>query len=398
MQGSRYTGPPTFARLLLSVALALAGSGLGIGVARATADDSPNPACPAVNAPNTLILAGGTPQTAALETPLAGTLQVALASTNGCPLTTALAGLPVTFSAPASGASGVFAASGSNTLTVGTDASGTATAAMFSANGTAGSYAIVANSAYGSVSFAVTNSAAGLPAAMRVAGRASQSATVSTRYKHPLAVKLLDARGRPVQGLSVTFTLGAGVPGASGAGGGAGASFSGGASQATVRTNSAGIATSPHFEAGAAAGTFTATAVLAENGELGSPRGVNFALRNLAGMPASVAAGAAASETAATGAHFTIRLAVTVRDANANPVPHAIVTFSAPGRGPSGNFARARHRRARIVRIRTNAAGVAVAPPFTANGKPGGYAVKAIVRHAGAAAFALVNLPPVQQT
>ena len=67
----------------------------------------------------------------------------------------------------------------------------------------------------GSVSFAMTNSAAGIPAAIRVVGRASQSATVSTRYKHPLEVRLLDASGTPLQGVSVTFTLGAGGSGSS---------------------------------------------------------------------------------------------------------------------------------------------------------------------------------------
>jgi hypothetical protein len=366
------------------------------------ADGVPNPACPASNAPNALTLAGGSPQTAALDTAFAGNLQVALANTNGCPVTTALAGVPVTFSAPASGASGAFAASGSNTVTVGSDLSGVAAAAMFSANGIAGSYTIVASSAYGSVSFALTNSAAGIPAAMRVVGRASQSATVSTRYKHPLEVKLLDANGRPLQGVSVTFTLGAGGggSGASGAGsGGAGASFSGGASQATVTTTAAGIAISPPFEAGTAAGKFAATAALAgSTTPRGSTRAVTFALRTLAGTPSTVAVGAAASESAATGTRFPIRLAVTVTDAAANPVPGAVVTFSAPGRGPSGTFTRSRHGRSRIVRIRTNAAGVAVAPVFMANRKAGGYVVRAIVKHAGAAAFALVNLPPGQQT
>jgi hypothetical protein len=398
MRGSRHTARLAFLGLLLSVGVAVVGAGLAIGVARATADSSPDPACPASNAPNTLTLEGGSPQTAALGTAFAGNLQVALVNTNGCPLTTSLAGVPVTFSAPASGASGAFAASGSNTLTVGSDASGMAAAAMFSANGIAGSYTIIASSAFGSTSFALTNSAAGIPAAMRVVGRASQSATVSTRYKHPLEVKLLDASGRPLQGVSVTFTLGAGGggSGASGAGsGGAGASFSGGASQATVTTNAAGIATSPRFEAGTAAGKFTATAALAESAPpRGSTRAVTFALRNLAGKPKMVSAGAAASESAATGARFPIRLAVTVTDADANPVPDAIVTFSAPARGPSGAFIRSRSSRSRIVRIRTNAAGVAVAPVYTANRKPGGYVVTAIVKHAGAAAFALVNLPP----
>ena len=273
---------------------------------------------------------------------------------------------------------------------------------MLSANGIAGSYTIIASSAVGSVSFAMTNSAAGIPAAMRVVGRASQSATVSARYQHPLEVKLLDASGRPLQGVSVTFTLGAGAggSGASGAGsGGAGASFSGGASQVNATTNLGGIAISPRFQAGAAAGRFTATAALADSATpRGRTRAVSFALRNLAGTPSTLAAGAAASESAASGTRFPIRLAVTVTDANANPVPDAIVTFSAPGQGPSGTFSRSRYSRSRIVRIRTNTAGVAVAPVFTANRKPGGYVVEALVKHAHAAAFALVNLPPGEQT
>ena len=109
---------------------------------------------------------------------------MALANTNGCPMTTAVAGIPVTFTAPASGASGTFSASGSNSVTVGTDASGTAYAPCSRANGIAGSYTIVASSAYGSVSFAVTNTAAGMPAAIRVVGRDESIGHGSTRYRH----------------------------------------------------------------------------------------------------------------------------------------------------------------------------------------------------------------------
>jgi hypothetical protein len=385
--------------LRLSVGLAIASSGLVIGPARASADSVPNPACPASNAPTTLTLAGGSPQTAVLDAAFASSLQVALANANGCPLTTPLAGVPVTFSAPASGPSVRFAASGSNTLTVGSDASGMAEAAMSSANGIAGSYVIVAGSPYGSVSFAMTNSAAGVPAAIRVVGRASQSATVATRYKHPLEVRLLDASGAPLQGASVTFTLGAGGGSSSPSGTGAGASFSGGASQATVTTTAAGIATSPRFEAGTTAGRFTATAALTDGTTpRGSTRAASFPLRNLAGAASTVTAGAAASESAPTGAAFPIRLAVTVTDAHANPVSGALVTFSAPGLGPSGTFTRSHRRRSRIARVTTNAAGVAVAPACRANGQQGGYVVKASVKHAGAAAFALVNLSPGPQT
>ena len=103
MRSSRQTASLAFLRMLLSVGVAVAGAGLASGVARATADSSPDPACPASNAPNTLILAGGSPQTAVLDTAFAANLQVALTNTNGCPLTTSLAGVPVTFSAPPPG-------------------------------------------------------------------------------------------------------------------------------------------------------------------------------------------------------------------------------------------------------------------------------------------------------
>jgi hypothetical protein len=373
----------------VSVGVALAGIELAIGVAQANADDNPSPACPAVNAPNTLVLAGGSPQTAALDTAFGGNLQVTLANTNGCPLTTALAGVAVTFSAPASGASGAFAASGSNTLTVGTDASGMAAGAMFSANGIAGSYTILARSPYGSVSFAMTNSAGGIPAAIVVVGRASLSATVSTRYKRPLAVKLLDASGAPLPGVSVTFSLGSGTSGSVTAAG-AGATFSDGTTQATATTDTAGHAVSPRFTAGTTSGSFVATAAVAA-----SARRINFRLRNVAGQPAAVVPGVGSSQAAWLGERFPVRLAVTVTDAHGNVVPGAIVTFAAPIEGPRGRFViGARGRRARTVRVTTGAAGVALAPPFTSTSATGGYVVRASVPHAAPAAFALVNERP----
>jgi hypothetical protein len=261
---------------------------------------------------------------------------------------------------------------------------------MFTANGITGSYTIVASSAYGSVSFAMTNTGAGVPAALRVVGRASQSAAVSTRYKRPLEVRVLDASGTALAGVSVTFTLGAGSGGSGSPGAGstgAGASFTGGAAEAAVTTNSSGIAVSPHFAAGTTAGHFTATATLT-----GGTKVASFALRNRAGTPRRMMAGAAASESARAGTRFPIRLGVAVIDADGNPVSGALVTFSAPVRGASGTFVRSRNGRARVVRVRTNAFGIAVAPVFTANRAQGGYIVKASTGHV-VTAFALVNEP-----
>ncbi len=124
-----------------------------------------------------------------------------------------------------------------------------------------------------------------------------------------------------------------------------------------------------------------------------------------AGEPLELTAGVGSRQSAAVGTPFPLRLAITVTDAQRNPVPGALVTFSAPSTGASGRFtAHSRgqaHHHAPIsppytVKVKTNACGIAVAPAFTANDTRGGYIVKATARHARPAAFALVNLAPGQ--
>jgi hypothetical protein len=199
----------------------------------------------------------------------------------------------------------VFSTSGSNTVTVGSDASGSVAAPAFTANDTQGSYVLTASSQYGSVSFSLTNTAAGV--------------WCST----------LDRR----------------------------ASIS-------------------------------------------------------AGEPVKLATGVGSTQSTTAGTPFPIRLAVTVTDAERNPVPDAQVTFSAPARGASGRFAgrssighshALNHHRSHVshpytVKVKANACGIAVAPAFTANHLPGGYIVKASVTHSRPAAFALVNEAPGQSS
>ena len=87
------------------------------------AETGPSPTgtaqCPSSNQPNQMTLVAGTPQTASLGTAFATGLQVSLGNSDGCPVTSAAAGTPVTFSAPASGASGLFSTSASGTVTSG---------------------------------------------------------------------------------------------------------------------------------------------------------------------------------------------------------------------------------------------------------------------------------------
>ena len=137
------------------------------------------------------------------------------------------------------------------------------------------------------------------------------------------------------------------------------------------------------------AGSFTATATA-----LGAQPG-RYTLENLAAAPTSITAGAADGQSTAVGARFPIPLAVTVTDKNGNPVAGATVTFAAPAKGASGRFTQRAHVSSdRIVRVRTNSKGIAVAPPFTANASVGGYAVTATVKGSSVrTAFSLLNLP-----
>jgi hypothetical protein len=375
--------------------------------------------CPSSNPPNQLTLVGGTPQTASLEEAFASGLQVSLANSDGCPVTGA-AGVAVTFSAPSSGASGLFSGSGSNTVTVGSDASGEAAAPTFTANDTAGSYTLTASSQYGSVSFSLTNTATGIPARIVVIDPTVPSARVLNPFAQPLQVKVLDADGSPVAGATVTFTLGSSSAGVNrcGATSTAGARFIGGAAQASAATGSSGVASSPPLIANAGAGSFTATAAVSEGGDgagssggsAGSGAGAggssasiqaSFALASLAGAPAKITTGVAATESTEAGARFPIRLAVTVTDAQKNPVGGAPVTFAAPASGPSGRFTLHSHGGYHVshphtVKVKTDACGIALAPAFTADRRQGGYIVKATAAGARPAAFALVNEAPGQ--
>jgi hypothetical protein len=375
--------------------------------------------CPSPNPPNTLALVAGTPQTAPLQAAFATTLQIALANSDGCPVTGA-AGVPVSFSAPSSGASGLFSGSGSSAVTVGADATGTASAPTFTADDAAGSYTVTAGSPYGSVWFSLTNTAAGVPARVIAMAPARRSATVTHRYAQPLQVAVLDAAGDPVAGATVTFTLASAAGlGACGASSTASASFVGGAgAQASATTGASGVAGSPQLMANTAAGSFIATAAVSSGGGTGTSvsagagsaagsaaLGASFALRNLAGRPSRVTAGVGSTQSTAAGTQFPVRLAVTVTDAGKNPVPDSPVTFAAPAGGPSARFTirsrgtrrdRSRISHPRTVKVDTDACGIAVAPTLTA-GRQGGYIVEATAGHARPAAFALVNEASGQQ-
>ena len=156
----------------------------------------------------------------------------------------------------------------------------------------------------------------------------------------------------------------------------------GGSTQATATTGPHGIATSPRLAANDDAGSFTATASVTE-----ASAAALFHLHNRAGTPSTIAAGVGATQSTTTGTRFAIPLAVTVTDAHGNHAANVPVTFSAPSSGSGGRFANGQTK----VTVKTNASGIAIAPPFTANGQVGGYIVTATAGGVRPVAFALVN-------
>ncbi|HEV2522845.1 MAG TPA: hypothetical protein VGT24_10735, partial [Candidatus Acidoferrales bacterium] len=210
---------------------------------------------------------GGTPQSATINQPFATQLQATLKDALNNPMV----GVTVTFTAPASGASGTFAG-GVNTAT--TDALGVATAPVFTANSTAGPYTVTASASGVNTpaNFSLTN-LAGAPASIAATAGTPQSAAINTTFATQLQATVKDASNNPVNGVTVTFT----VP-ASGASG----TFAGGVNTAT--TNTQGIATAPVFTAnGTVGGPYTVTASVGGVGTQAS-----FSLTNVTPPPISV--------------------------------------------------------------------------------------------------------------
>jgi len=349
----------------VAAALTIAGSS-----ARASGN-----ACPTTNSPNELVLVSGSGQQAQLGKQFAQSMQVRLANTNGCPLTGNLAGITVNFDAPGSGASGIFASSGSREAYVGTDAEGVATAPPFTANYTTGDYAVDAHSDYGSVGISLSNTANGLPASITSTGTTSQEATIGAGYGQPLQARVTDANGNPVQGVTVAFAI---VPGPTGAG----ATFLGGAPSASTDSN--GLATSPPFVANGMPGRFAATASTA-----GVSAVATFNLDNHAAT-ATLQKASPRDLEATVGTRYRSTLQARLLDSTGNPIEGATVSFSitAADNGAAATFVGGTGQATAL----TDASGVATSPALLANKTAGTFTATAAAAGAQPGQYALANV------
>lgn len=318
--------------------------------------------CPFSNRPNEIVAAGGSPQTAQLGKPFETNLQVALANTNGCPLTGQLGGYSMDFDAPGSGASGTFSSTGTNRVTVGTNSQGVATAPTFTANDTAGSYTVDVSSDFGSVELYLSNSASGVVARIAATGSTSQQTTVNSQYPQPLQARVLDPNGQPVQGVSVTFAIGAGAYGAS-------ATFLGGGSSATKQTDSNGLAVSPPFVANSAPGRFTAAATAADISAVAGYSLDNHAAAN------SLTAADDPAETATVTTRYQQPLRARLLDPSGQPIEGATITFTltTAASGAGASFLTGGSQATAL----TDENGEATSPPLIANSTPGRFTATA---------------------
>ena len=215
-------------------------------------------------APATIAATSGASQGVVVNTSFAAPLVVTVVDSGQNPVSGAIVG----FTAPATGASGTFADTASNTTTATSNASGVATSAVFTANGTSGADTVTATVAGVTTpaNFNLTNMA-GPPASITATAGTPQSSAVDTAFAAPLTATVLDSGSNPASGAVVTFT--APATGASG-------TFANGTTTETDTTDANGIATSTTFSAnGITGGPYAVAATVA-----GVPTAADFSLTN----------------------------------------------------------------------------------------------------------------------
>jgi hypothetical protein len=231
--------------------------------------------------PTTLSINAGSPQAVPVDTAYPTSMKVLVKDQFANPM----AGITVTFTAPSSGASGTFADTSTNITTANTNASGIASASIFTANSAMGSYTVEAtvSGISSPIQFQLENY---IPAAttITVSSGSPQSAPPNTAYGAPLKALVLDQGSTPLSGVTVTFT----APNS----GASGVFTDTGTNETTGLTDGNGIATASSFTANGFPGSFSVSATAAgigtpasfqmgiSTGQYVSPAGVDGAACN----------------------------------------------------------------------------------------------------------------------
>lgn len=221
----------------------------------------------AAGPPATIAAWTGTPQSTAANTNFQVALVAVVRDTGG----NGVQGASVTFSAPASGASGTFGSSTAASIV--TDGNGLAIAPTFRANAVGGSYSVTASVAGVGTGapFAMSNTggggsqtapaaptnlrivstaAPGPPSSVSATAGGSQTTIINAAFGTALRATVRDASSNALSGVTVTFTAPAS---------GASARF-GSSATASAVTDSSGVATAPTLTANGTVGSYTVAA------------------------------------------------------------------------------------------------------------------------------------------
>jgi len=258
---------------------------------------------------------------------------------------TPIPGVPVTFTAPASGPSGIFASTSSTVETVTTDPNGYATTSAFTVNvsptGTFNVVATVPNSLMGpklnmllkpamqnvlTYNFTVT-AIAGEPVGINLVSGSGQSTLIETTFAAPIVVQIVDSYGNGVAGEPVTFYVdNEDYPGGM---------FPDTSTEANAVTDGNGYATSPPITANAYAGGWSGYVFYAA---IEAAAGFNL-INDLPPTeevtpppsPANISVASGGGQVTSAGSAFGAPIVVLVTDDSMQPIGGVLVNFSSPG-------------------------------------------------------------------
>jgi len=244
-------------------------------------------------------ISGGNNQTGAAGTTLPVSISVvATDSYTGAPVPN----VPVTFAD--NGAQGNF-----SSTTVITDSTGTAKTS-YTLPATPMTVTITASSSNTTSATFTETAVVGAPATLALFSGANQSATVATTLPAPIVMKVKDAKGNAVSGVSVTFSD----------------NSTGSFNPVTAITDSSGKASTSYTLP-------TKAAVVKVTASSGTLTPVTISEKGVAGDPTTMNILGGNNQTAPRGTTLSKALGVSVKDQYGNAVPNTTVNFSDNGAG-----------------------------------------------------------------